>query len=340
MKTTSVQLKGNFNVERLKQDLALARADFAQAPQVGKYHDGSWTGIGLRNFSGDHGNTLAAHTGHSKDTAVLKKCSYFKEILDNIGCPVYVARLLFLPPGKVIGEHTDSGFGWNFGMVRLHIPIVTDPKVEFSIGDENVYWKPGEFWFGDFSKPHSLRNKSDITRVHLVLDCPITAQTLALFPENFITQIQTETEILQLNPIAMDAEQLKQYCGTLVVPGPLLGLTLPISANVFINDNMLAVKIRGLPIVYHFSPIAEHTFQCNTYELKWVNGLNSQNSTQVLAMDYKTGKSQEVRVYKNEPLGVKLFSWVQRIIVGGSWAAYFGILKMKRGLNKNKPVPL
>ncbi|HCB40669.1 MAG TPA: hypothetical protein DEP79_13290 [Gammaproteobacteria bacterium] len=338
MKTTSVQLRGSFDVARLKADLDTATEHFKSAPQVGKYHDGSWTGIGFRNFSGDHGNTLAAHTGHSKDTAVLEKCRYFKEVLDNIGCPVYVARILFLPPGKVIGEHTDAGFGWNYGMVRLHIPIVTDPRVEFSIGDEAVYWKPGEFWFGDFSKPHSLRNKSDVTRVHLVMDCPITAETLELFPDAFIEQVRSESDILQLNPVAMDEETLRAYCGTLVVRGPLLGLQVPISGDVFVSDGMLAVKIRGLPIVYHFTPIGEHRFQCNTYELKWAKDPRQQDASLVISKDYKTGKSQEVTVYRKQPMGVRLFSWVQRVLVGSVWAAYFGLLKLKRLFSGSKHV--
>ena len=192
MKTTSVQLRGSFDVARLKADLDTATEHFKSAPQVGKYHDGSWTGIGLRNFSGDHGNTLAAHTGHSKDTAVLEKCRYFKEVLDNIGCPVYVARILFLPPGKVIGEHTDAGFGWNYGMVRLHIPIVTDPRVEFSIGDEAVYWKPGEFWFGDFSKPHSLRKRLQPLRTLYAADALHDLQHLSeAFPKEQPQSITT-----------------------------------------------------------------------------------------------------------------------------------------------------
>lgn len=338
MKTTSVRLKGSFDVERLQADLDIATAQFQSAPQVGKYHDGSWTGIGLRNFSGDHGNTLAAHTGHSKDTAVLEQCHYFKEVLDNIGCPVYVARILFLPPGKVIGEHTDAGFGWNYGMVRLHIPIVTDPRVEFSIGDEDVYWQPGEFWFGDFGKPHSLRNKSDITRVHLVVDCPITAETLELFPAAFIEQVRTETDILQLTPIELDAATLKDYCGTLVVRGPLLGVTVPISADVTVDDGLLAVRIRGLPILYHFTPTGENTFLCNTYQLKWVKKPDQQNASLVIGRDYKTGKSQEATVYKKQPFGVMAFSWVQRLLVGAVWSAYFAVLKIKRVLTGSKHV--
>lgn len=338
MNTNCVRLKGTYDIERLQRDLKLAASLYESAPQVGKYHDGSWTGISLRNFSGDHTNTLAAHTGNSKDTEVLKSCHYFKEILDDLGCPVYVARILFLPPGKVIGEHVDSGFGWNYGMVRLHIPIITDPRVEFTIGEEDVYWKPGEFWFGDFGKPHSLRNKSDITRVHLVIDCPITAETLKLFPEAFLQAVRAESNILEINGISLAEDELKKYEGTLVLNGPLLGMNLPITANVFVDEGMLAVKIRGIPLTYHFTPVANQMFQCNTYTLMWAGNPEVGKQCEVLVKESKSDKSQQVTVYKSEPFAVRLFSYVQRTILGVTWRLYFATLKLKRSLGKSKHV--
>ena len=136
----------------------------------------------------------------------------------------------------------------------------------------------------------------------------------------------------------MDEETLRAYCGTLVVRGPLLGLQVPISGDVFVSDGMLAVKIRGLPIVYHFTPIGEHRFQCNTYELKWAKDPRQQDASLVISKDYKTGKSQEVTVYRKQPMGVRLFSWVQRVLVGSVWAAYFGLLKLKRLFSGSKHV--
>lgn len=336
MKTTSVLLKGHFDVDRLKADLEKATARFKSAPQIGKYHDGSWTGIGLRNFSGDYSNTLAAHTGHSKDTEVLKQCDYFRKILNDLGFPVYVARLLFLPPGKVIGEHTDPGFGWKHGMFRLHIPIITDPGVEFNIGEDSVYWQPGEFWFGDFSQPHSLHNRSQITRVHLVLDCPITEASLALFPQTFLEHVARQEDILVLKPLAIEDSELQKYTGTLVVKGPLLGLNVPISATVSVSDGMLAVKVRGIPLVYHFSAVGNHGFQCNTYELQWPGELTSDTNVRVLYRDLKTGKTQDVVVYRKQPFGVWAFSWVQRTLVGSVWNGYFGLLRIKRFFTGNK----
>ena len=58
----------------------------------------------------------------------------------------------------------------------------------------------------------------------------------------------------------------------------------------------------------------------------------------MISKDYKTGKSQEVTVYRKQPMGVRLFSWVQRVLVGSVWAAYFGLLKLKRLFSGSKHV--
>jgi len=335
--TNSVRLNGDFDVAQLQADLALAQSHFKSAPQVGKYHDGSWTGIALRNFSGDHGNTLAAHTGHSRDTAVLEKCHYFKSVLDSLGCPVYVARVLFLPPGKVIGEHTDPGFGWPLGMIRIHIPIVTDPRVQFHIGGESVYWRPGELWFGDFSKPHSLHNKSDITRVHLVLDCPITPATLALFPEPFLQQVRSESSILELNPVAVTAEQLAAYEGALVLKLPLLGMQLPVTADLVRDGKLLRLQLRGYPIPFHFSAVGEHQFQCNVVRLEWPQAPLAKPAP-LLCRVLTNDQTYSTTLYQRLPVGVALFSWLQRGLLAGGWALYFGVLKLKRALTGRKHV--
>src|SRR5690606_17275832 len=131
---------------------------FRSAPQAGAYHDGSWTGISLKSINGDYKNTLAMSFTNVDYTEVLDHCGYFKEILESLPFPVGVTRILFLPPGKTIGQHTDKGFSWEKGLVRLHIPIVTSPLVRFHIGGESVHWPAGQFWFGDFNQPHWLHN--------------------------------------------------------------------------------------------------------------------------------------------------------------------------------------
>ena len=57
-----------------------------------------------------------------------------------------------------------------FGRLRFHVPILTPPEVEFVVGGMRVDMRPGELWALDTSYEHSVRNRSDQVRVHLVVE--------------------------------------------------------------------------------------------------------------------------------------------------------------------------
>src|SRR5690606_1308503 len=104
-------------------------------------------------------------------TELLQKCAYFKEILNHLKCEKESVRLLCLAPGSEIKEHSDPHLGYEFGWFRLHIPIVTDQKVEFYVNGNSIKMQPGECWYANFHLPHSVKHKGSVNRVHLVIDC-------------------------------------------------------------------------------------------------------------------------------------------------------------------------
>ena len=187
----SIRLPIDFDPVRLVKDLEAVR-HIDLAPQPGPYHDGAWKGISLHSQSGKQ----SAHPGYAGldgyyPTDALKHTPYMKEILDGLKCPKKVVRLLTLPPGVEIGEHNDAWANFYCGTLRLHIPIITHPDVEFVINDHRCIWKAGEFWYGDFSLPHWVKNGSNITRIHMVIDVEITDWVLTLFPKDFIQRVQS-----------------------------------------------------------------------------------------------------------------------------------------------------
>lgn len=273
---TAIRLNQTYDVERLVQDLNTAVEHFQTASQQGPYHDGSWKGIALRSIDGDYRNTGAISSGTSKDTEVLDKCPYFKEILHSFKFPMGVARLLFLPPGKKIGEHHDKGFGWHMGMLRLHIPIITHPDVIFMIGGERCQWKPGEFWFGDFYQPHWLHNQSDITRVHLVIDCFVDEELLTYFPQNSLDEVvaQTNTPIFVNQRAAKMAEQeLSAYQGYFKLPKKLS--PIPLYGRFQGKDDKLEITLFGVPLPYGFAPVGNQQFRYLDKTLTFADGPNS-----------------------------------------------------------------
>ena len=74
-----------------------------------------------------------------------------------------------LAAGAQVPLHVDIHYYWRTH-IRLHIPIVTNPAVEFTVGGETVNMKPGECWTFNSFKLHEVRNRGGNHRVHLVLD--------------------------------------------------------------------------------------------------------------------------------------------------------------------------
>ncbi len=105
-----------------------------------------------------------------RDTPLLEKCPYFKEIVSGFECGLESVRLLALAPGSRIKTHRDRGLAYSQGCFRLHIPILTDPDVEFLVDDEPVTMQAGECWYANFDLPHSVTHHGKTRRIHLVID--------------------------------------------------------------------------------------------------------------------------------------------------------------------------
>jgi hypothetical protein len=93
---------------------------------------------------------------------------------------------LKLEPGAGIGLHRDIRHevaNLAFRKVRLHIPILTNDKVTFFVGNRNITMNPGRLYYVNFSKKHFVRNDGDTVRIHLVLDLVVNDWLLRFFPE-------------------------------------------------------------------------------------------------------------------------------------------------------------
>ena len=139
------------------------------------YYEGEWRGLALRSTTGRANQlfTSERETAEAADTPILGQCPYFRQVLAAFECPIHAARLLSLGPGSKILEHTDDFLGGEDGLLRVHVPVVTDRRVEFFVGGRRLMMAEGEAWCIDFSLPHRVSNRSDKDRVHLVIDCRV-----------------------------------------------------------------------------------------------------------------------------------------------------------------------
>lgn len=118
------------------------------------YADGSWTAWA--------------------DTPVLRACPYLGSVVDTFRehARVTLVRLLRLAPGGRVAEHTDPTLGLEVerSVVRLTIPIVTNPGARLILNDEPVPLEPGACWYLRFTDPHRVVNEGGEERIHLSID--------------------------------------------------------------------------------------------------------------------------------------------------------------------------
>ena len=172
-------------------DAAALKADLERIPS-GKWiphfnrrdYEGEWRGLALRSTSGRANQlfTFAQDTAETIDTPILGQCHYFRRVLSAFECPIHAARLLSLGPGAKILEHKDDFLGGEDGLLRVHIPVATDRRVEFIVGGRSLVMEEGEAWCVDFSLPHRVNNGSDKDRVHFVIDCRVNDWLKGLLP--------------------------------------------------------------------------------------------------------------------------------------------------------------
>lgn len=180
---THCRLPLSFDAVGLAADLHIAESESWIRHFVTQDYSGDWTALPLRSVAGSM-QDIHAHpcpVEAYKATPLLLRCPYFQRVLEAFNCPMTSARLMRLGPGSEIKQHRDHGSGYEFGDLRLHIPILTSPEVAFYLDEQQVRMLPGECWYLNFSLPHRVINTGTTARVHLVIDCQLNPWLDAMF---------------------------------------------------------------------------------------------------------------------------------------------------------------
>ena len=138
------------------------------------YYTGDWEVVSLRSTSAKVSEIYPDPTKNEYlDTDLLKESPVFQTTLAAFRCPLLSVRLMRLAPNSTIREHRDHCLSFGDGEVRVHIPVRTNPLVEFYLDGERVVMEEGEAWYLDFNQNHSVINGGSEDRVHLVVDCVV-----------------------------------------------------------------------------------------------------------------------------------------------------------------------
>lgn len=170
--TKFLKLPFSFDVDRLEKDLKIIAEDQWNLHHYKMNFEGEWTSVSLYAADGDEKNIFANADASTKvePTPVLKKCAYLKQVVEQFHCPLIAVRLLKLSAGSEIKPHQDYKLGYEDDNFRLHIPIVTNEKVEFILAGQQMMMQPGECWYTNVNYTHSVANHGKEDRVHLVID--------------------------------------------------------------------------------------------------------------------------------------------------------------------------
>lgn len=197
----SIKFPVTFDVEKLQDDLnKIINKGWTDHYNKNDY-SGKWTSIALMSHNGKSDAIFALSIGNDKlvPTEILDSCTYFKEILDGFLFEKTAVRLLQLAVGAEVKPHSDNCLGYEDGSFRLHIPIITNNEVEFILDGKRLIMNEGECWYIDANFIHSVANRGQQNRIHLVIDGERNEWTDAMFykespAEDFVKPIPLMSE--------------------------------------------------------------------------------------------------------------------------------------------------
>lgn len=168
----------NFLMMKPDVDLEFIKRKLAKIP------DRAWHHSGREETYAAHKQTRALLLIHDEDFRHFKPTYHdlytefrkeLKPIFDFIANYFnndgYVVRALLarLEGHGKIDSHTDGLYSL-LKCHRIHIPIITNDKVVFTIGGEEKVLGEGEMWEINNATLHAVENHSDQDRIHLIVD--------------------------------------------------------------------------------------------------------------------------------------------------------------------------
>jgi len=167
---------------------------------------GEWGVIALISADGSPESIHCNGGDPGKPTPLLAKATHLQAAIGAFRAPILHARLSRLRPHASIRPHRDFGYAsdrrWSFerGFIRVHVPILTDERVQWRLADDRIDMRPGEAWYLNVCLRHSVENPTDDDRVHLVLELQVNQWLRRLFPPETLWDKLRGMAIRRLEP--------------------------------------------------------------------------------------------------------------------------------------------
>lgn len=181
-----VRLPLAFDPDALRADLEAVDRDWIDH-LVRQNYEGNWSVLPLRHAAGATHPVMMIYSDPTAtefvDGPLLAQTPAFRDVLAQFRCPLHAVRLMRLTPGSVIKPHRDHDLAAEWGVARIHIPITTNPGVEFLLNGIPLAMVPGEAWYLRLADEHAVANRGTTDRVHLVIDCIVDDWLAAMLRE-------------------------------------------------------------------------------------------------------------------------------------------------------------
>lgn len=219
-------------------------------------YTGNWHVLPLRTPGGNSDNPFAdlLSNSHFENTGLLNNLPETSRFLENFECEKLSVRLLNLNAGSVIKAHRDIELSFEQGEARLHIPIFTNPEVEFYVAEDRVVMNEGDCWYINANIKHRVTNNGPTDRIHLVIDCKVN---------EWLTK-QITTGIKKTVFLKKDAETTHQVIKSLRMANTTSSDRLADEMEKELQTNQLTAKlldfISEIGLQYQLETISEETF--------------------------------------------------------------------------------
>lgn len=227
-----IRLPFSFNVKQLQQEVA----QFKESNWLA--HPNRMQGNAAIPLISVNGEDNDEFSGHMQATPHLKKCEYIQQVMASFDEVIARSRLMRLGPGCEVSQHVDFNYHW-YSRVRIHIPIVTQPKVIFYCGDQQVHMQAGECWIFDSWRQHKVINSWSKNRTHLVIDTAGSARFWQMVED----AAQSKPSQLNIQDISYQAgftpiiKTEKFNVAPVMAPGELEAITNELVADFSANSN-------------------------------------------------------------------------------------------------------
>lgn len=162
----AIKLPFVFDTETIKKELSqFTKQDYYDIYNTSVTLETLWSKHFIEPINGKDGLPIFL------PNAALKKCPYLLSVLETFKCNKETFRVHTLDAGASIKPHRDIGYSLEHGKIRIHIPIITNEKVEILLDKKPVNMKAGETWYCNFHITHEVHNRSNAPRMHLIMDC-------------------------------------------------------------------------------------------------------------------------------------------------------------------------